>query len=47
MAHGMQRGGELAGLESVISLWRTERTAVFSFRRKALERFREVKQRLT
>eukprot|EP00964_Phaeocystis_antarctica_P143871 scaffold109504_cov27-Phaeocystis_antarctica.AAC.1 len=26
----MQRGGELAGLEGGVSLWRTERTYVFA-----------------
>ena len=48
MVHGMQRGGELAGLEGVVLLWGTERTYVFAApsQRKALERFREVKQRL-
>jgi len=44
----VQRGGERAGLEGAIPLWRTERTYVIAApsRRKALERFREVKQRL-
>ena len=30
LAHGVLRDGELAGLESAISLWGTDRTAVFS-----------------
>ena len=30
LAHGIQRDGELARLESAISLWGTDRTAVFS-----------------
>ena len=45
----MQRDGELAGLEGVISLWGTERTHCCfrcAFLKKALERFREAKQRL-
>ena len=30
LAHGMQRDGERAGLESAIPLWRTERTYVIA-----------------
>ena len=45
----MQRDGERAGLEGVVLLWGTERTYVIAApsSRKALERFREVKQRLS